>query len=611
MGNTVVKESEEPSEGVQSLNLSRRVTPEQFLKHSSGEFLEGCLLEVPWGIYYNTISMYEEINASFNFISEIPEELSLHVPHLRMLNFSHNQITSVPPSFNLLLHLQVLDLSHNRLKIVPESITCLRQLHTLNIANNNITELPGTISKLGNLSKLNVSNNSLRVLPGSLVECPKLNVLVSLGNNLIHPPQAICDCGSQATLTFLRERHVPVVSTRPALKKNVFMRVRGQQVLASVANPESASTEYRQALGTSRTNKRKCPLMPPMDATLLNPDHLRDMLLGLIYGAAIADAMALNTERLSEDECQFYYCRENIMLKDRISDHLRLHFSPHDWSCNTDVMLLVLESLMRWGGVVDELEVASQLDQWRIHGYVDIDPSPGHLLSPYMNQVITIEGYSANPHATADTAYKLAKEEISRGIYNVNPRDNSCLPTSLVLGVPNFYKESEVEMNSDRICRATHADPVVRASCWFLSLLMASLLQGKMCSGELSFINLIDDIKEKVALKILEENDREDFRRAFTDVNSKAVSGDDATTSLSLLYTVMSKDEFDFKTEIVNVVMRGGTGVSAHASVVGGILGATIGYSQLPQEWLGELPQENIRLLNIKLNSLLDLFGLP
>lgn len=135
--------------------------------------------------------------------------------------------------------------------------------------------------------------------------------------------------------------------------------------------------------------------------------------------------------------------------------------------------------------------------------------------------------------------------------------------------------------------------------------------QGKMCSGELSFINLIDDIKEKVALKILEENDREDFRRAFTDVNSKAVSGDDATTSLSLLYTVMSKDEFDFKTEIVNIVMRGGTGVSAHASVVGGILGATIGYSQLPQEWLGELPQENIRLLNIKLNSLLDLFGLP
>ncbi|XP_063599117.1 uncharacterized protein LOC134775490 [Penaeus indicus] len=188
---------------------------------------------------------------------------------------------------------------------------------------------------------------------------------------------------------------------------------------------------------------------------------------------------------------------------------------------------------------------------------------------------------------------------------------HSCLPTSLVLGVPNFYKEAEVEMNSDRICRATHADPVARASCWFLSLLMASLLQGKMCSGKHSFINVMDDIKEKVAQKILEENDRENFRKAFTDISNKTVQGDDVTTSLSLLYTVMMKDKFDFKTEIVNIVMRGGTGVSAHASVVGGILGASIGYSQLPQEWLGELPQENIKLLNMKLNSLLDLFGLP
>lgn len=132
-----------------------------------------------------------------------------------------------------------------------------------------------------------------------------------------------------------------------------------------------------------------------------------------------------------------------------------------------------------------------------------------------------------------------------------------------------------------------------------------------MCNGKVSFISLMDDIKEKVALKMSEENDREDFRRAFTDVSNKTVHGDDVTTSLSLLYTVMMKDVIDFKSEIVNIVMRGGTGVSAHASIAGGILGASIGYSQLPQEWLDELPQENIRLLNIKLNLLLDLFGLP
>ena len=50
--------------------------------------------------------------------------------------------------------------------------------------------------------------------------------------------------------------------------------------MASVSNPESASMEYRQAQGMSRTNKLKCPLMPPACATSLTPDQLTDSLLG-------------------------------------------------------------------------------------------------------------------------------------------------------------------------------------------------------------------------------------------------------------------------------------------------------------------------------------------
>lgn len=53
--------------------------------------------------------------------------------------------------------------------------------------------------------------------------------------------------------------------------------------MASVSNPESASVEYRQAQGMSRTNKLKCPLMPPASATSLKPDQLTDSLLGMIW----------------------------------------------------------------------------------------------------------------------------------------------------------------------------------------------------------------------------------------------------------------------------------------------------------------------------------------
>lgn len=79
---------------------------------------------------------------------QIPEELSLHVPHLKILILSHNQITTLPHSFSLLLHLRVLDLSYNKFKVVPECLTGLEKIETLNLANNNITELPATMAQL-------------------------------------------------------------------------------------------------------------------------------------------------------------------------------------------------------------------------------------------------------------------------------------------------------------------------------------------------------------------------------------------------------------------------------------------------------------------------------
>lgn len=611
MGNTSIKEADEWTEGSHSLDISCKFTPSQYLKHTSGEFIEGCLSALPWEIYYNTVSMYESVNASFNFINEIPEELSLHIPHLRSLNISHNQITSLPNSFSLLLHLRLLDLSHNKLRVLPQPLTRLQQLHTLNVANNGLSELPATISKLQSLEKLNVSNNRLRALPGTLVECPRLHVLVTGGNDLIHPPQAICDTGSEATLQFLRERHLPTSQQGTAVKRSVFTRVRGQQVLASVSNPESASMEYRQAQGTSRTNKRRCPLMPPVSASTLKPDQLRDMLLGLLYGMAIGDAMALSTEGLNVDECLFFYDPENLSLDDRISDYLRAHFPPHDWSSNTDIMLLTLESLMRWGGVVDELELASQLDQWRIHGYADLDPSPGHLLSPFMEKVITMEGYSANPHAAAQAVYRQVKEEMSRGIHTVNPSDNSCLPSALLLGVPNFYMDHEVKMNAERICKATHADPVAQAACIFLALLISSVLQGKAGDDAASITCLINDLKEAVEVYLSDSKDKKRFNSAFLNKDIKSLHGCDVLTSLSLLMISLSSENYNFKEQITRIIMRGGDGVCVHASVVGSVLGALLGYSQLPQDWLFQLPQENIELMNNKLNLLLDLFGLP
>ena len=137
--------------------------------------------------------------------------------------------------------------------------------------------------------------------------------------------------------------------------------------------------------------------------------------------------------------------------------------------------------------------------------------------------------------------------------------------------------------------------------------------QGRASSDESTFMEAIATLRDKVAKKHLDEKEEQFFVKAFSKEISEEPMGDDVLTTLSLLMNSLRKKRSgrDFKSQIVDVVMRGGDGICAQASVIGGVLGALLGYSNLPQDWLKQLPVENIILLNGKLNLLLDLFGLP
>ncbi|KAL7639213.1 UNVERIFIED_CONTAM: hypothetical protein RMT77_010747 [Armadillidium vulgare] len=615
MGNHQTVDLKEELGDLKSLDLSKKLTPDEYLKHTRGIQLEGCLDSIPLDIiYYDTISMYEEVNLSFNYISYIPEEFSLRVPHLRHLNISHNQISGLPNSFHLLLHLRILNISFNKIENFPSSVVNLQKLHTLNISHNALKEIPPSISRLKKLKRLNISHNNLRALPESLLECSNLGIIVTNGNNLIHPPQAICDQGSSSTLEYLFQKRIHNQEKPVTLSpiNGVFTRVRGQQVLASVSNPESASREYKQAQGTARSNKRKCPLMVPEHATTLDPDRLTETILGLVYGACIGDAFGLNVEGLSKDECLFYY-DEGFCLKDRISDLLRSYFPPNDWSSNVDVMLLTLDSMMRWGGVVDELELVSQIIQWVVHGFAEIDPFPGHPMSPLFQQVVNAEGYVGHPHSVVEALHKRLKDEHNRGLnMNVNDSDNSCLPAAVILGIPHFYKENEVAMNAERICRATHSSGIAIASCIFTALVSSYLLQGKFHEDNVNVDVLLKEIEAKTLTYIQDDETKALFNTILnSNENLQPPSSDVALTLQFIVASLRKSKNQDFISILSTYFFTGGEGLSAHCCVVGGVLGAYFGYSKIPQKWLKQLPSENLSWLNTKLNYLLDLFGLP
>ena len=226
------------------------------------------------------------MTVAFNAITEIPPELPLRIPHLNYLDLSHNQLESLPESFGLQFHLRTLIIRHNKLKSLPKSFVHLVKLEKIDLSNNLLKELPEDIGKMEAISKLNVADNKLKLLPLSLGASETIKMVLAVNNRLTDPSQSICDEGSEVTLNYLRKRYKSVHkggTSRPSTPLNEFPRVRGNQLHSSVPNPHSAHVQYIQSqTHTTNTPSRiKTPLMPPLEASCLDSDVLRDRVIGM------------------------------------------------------------------------------------------------------------------------------------------------------------------------------------------------------------------------------------------------------------------------------------------------------------------------------------------
>jgi Leucine-rich repeat (LRR) protein len=225
------------------------------------------------------------MTVAFNAITEIPPELPLRIPHLHTLDLSHNLLVTLPESFGLQFHIRTLILRNNKLKSLPESFVHLVKLEKIDLSNNMLKELPQDIGKMEAIQKINVSGNKLRQLPLSLGASSTLVLIMAQRNRMYEPPQAICDEGSEATLTYLRKLYKnshPVHERRPLTPLNEFPRIRGNQLHSAVPNPQSANMQYIQSqTHTTNTPSRiKTPLLPPLGASSLDSDVLKDKVIG-------------------------------------------------------------------------------------------------------------------------------------------------------------------------------------------------------------------------------------------------------------------------------------------------------------------------------------------
>ncbi|XP_060078498.1 uncharacterized protein LOC132557984 [Ylistrum balloti] len=647
------------------LNLSRRITYKQYWKHLDGDCHEACLTEIPWSIR-DSICLYERMNVSFNAITELPPELPLRLPHLYFLDLSHNQIETLPDSFGLLFHLKTLLLKHNKLHSLPQSFVHHVKLEKIDLSHNLLKELPDGIGKMESLSKLNVANNKLRILPVSLGNCKTLTLLLAQGNRLNEPSQCICDEGSEVTIKFLKQKYFtlhPYTDRLPSSNLNEFLRVRGNQLPSSVPNPHSAHVQYiqTQTHTTNTPSRIKSPLLPPLGASDLDADILRDKIIGLIYGAAIGDAVGLATRGMSVDEAAFHYNSTEIQYSDIVVDSHRVRWRPGDWTSNFDLFVLALDSVISWGGVVDELDFAKRLSFWCQKGFPELGDTEGIILSPTIKQVTSSKEYTDKPHSVSEDVYRTQchpptqngslpsspttnsdvfignSDSTTNNIGGLDQKlyvrsdslasfscggcegsgaDNGAIVRTAVLGIPSFFDLAEVVNNTTRISRATHANPHTTASCVVISVLVALMLQGKKDLSNAEDLEEIIATAKLTGKEILKDPEQiEEFNQYCDKDNLDSLKVTDEKkmghTFMPLSAALVSlRSNKDFRTALMKLIMKTGD-ANSNACVAGALLGCKEGFSHLPKHWVTGLRKKQTAWLNIKVNILLDMLGLP
>ncbi|XP_054645322.1 leucine-rich repeat-containing protein 40 [Dunckerocampus dactyliophorus] len=146
-----------------------------------------------------------ELNLSFNRLTCCDYVCMLQ--QLVHLDLSNNQLSGLPAELKNVTKLHSVILSYNKFKSFPEVLYDMVSLETVLLSNNQVGGVdPTRLVKLVRLSTLDLSNNDLLNVPPELGLCTGLRCLSLEGNPFRTPRAAIVAKGTDAVLEYLRSR---------------------------------------------------------------------------------------------------------------------------------------------------------------------------------------------------------------------------------------------------------------------------------------------------------------------------------------------------------------------------------------------------------------------
>lgn len=346
--------------------------------------------------------------------------------------------------------------------------------------------------------------------------------------------------------------------------------------------------------------------VPPVNRRAAFEDRIR----GLVFGHALGDAVGLCTE--------FRFKADSYKITFPYKDSIR-NWPPNDWTDDTDQMVLLMELLcesdLLFGGKFPQREFANKMSHWVKYGFAELGDKYGLGLGGTTAMVVNDIDFLDNPESVAKRVWRNSGKKVA---------PNGGVMRTSIMALANYHSP-DVGLFMDNVraaCTTTHYDPRCIISCWTISLICRQLLLGEtdvakvytrtvdactQFSEDLPPIEylVIDGVRHQPTPKSwLDENwmrpDGYDLigeYNAYMCVENLEDLNLDKPPTIGYTYRAMACGVWalprtDFKKTITELALECGD-ADTNCACAGAVLGAKLGFSRLPKDWIDALPNRD------------------
>ena len=334
---------------------------------------------------------------------------------------------------------------------------------------------------------------------------------------------------------------------------------------------------------------------------------LANKIRGLVFGAALGDAVGLSTEFMTQAEIEERYDKNHVFSPGSTvhPDIHRLNFPHGDWTDDTDQLLLVLQTLLECQGRYYGPMFARKLLDWKENGFPGLGDSSGAGLGQSTKAVLQHGDFATDPQVAARDVWVRGGQKMAA---------NGAVMRTAITAVPYFWSRDQVKQTTRDFCLTTHADPRCIASCLVIAECLRSLLEGSTqplySVPSLDMVNQL--VEEAVAFALLSVKDELSQEATlelwyYARIESLADLKLDDATSIGYTFKCRGTGLYSLREaasripsasqkmavvveEIIQDIVRQGGDSDTNATVAGALLGALVGMQGLPSSWINELP---------------------